>query len=77
MVIAVAEKADYVGVMEAEEDVKLLTESAVEALAGAVELDGHQGEIREASEVDGAGSSLADHRGVGELDLRPTEPPWH
>lgn len=36
MVIAIADEADDVGVSEAEQNVELLPEGAVEALAGAV-----------------------------------------
>lgn len=68
------------GVSEAEEDIELLAEGAMQALAGAVELEGSEGGVREAGEIDGAGAALADHRVGGELpgdrlDLGPSEPP--
>lgn len=81
LVVAEAEEADDVGVAEAEEDVELQAEGAVEALAGAKDLEGGEGVGRggEGGEVDGAEAALANDRGGCELtgqgfDLGPPEP---
>lgn len=63
-IVAVAEELDDVGMAEVEEDVKLLLEDLVEALAAAVDLDGGGRGAAESGEVDGAEAAVANDGGV-------------